>query len=53
MLVSDLLEEVQVKEVSRVRPRRELLLTLCFKFIPHKCYKKDFGVKPSQVGGRK
>ena len=49
VVVSDLLEEVQVLEVSKVRPRRELLFTLRFKFIPYKCYKKDFGVKPAQV----
>jgi hypothetical protein len=47
--VSDLLEEVQVQEVSKVRPRREVLFTLRFQFIPYKCYKKDFGVKPAQV----
>jgi len=49
VLVSDILEEVVVTEKVQLRPVRERNITLRYKFVPHKYYKKDFGVKAAQV----
>jgi len=49
VLLSDLLEEVNVTEKVLLRPKRVRNVILRFKFIPHKYYKQDFGVNQSKV----
>ena len=49
VLLSDLLEEVQVEERIEVGQVRRRLVQMRFNFLPHKRYKTQFGVKPGQV----
>jgi len=49
VLLSDLLEQVVVTEKIQLKPQRLRIIELRFEFLPHKNYKQNFGVKPSQV----
>ena len=49
VVMSDLLEKVEVTERIRLLPTRARLVQLRFQFLPYKTYKQDFGVKPEQV----
>lgn len=49
VLVSDLLENVQVTERTQALPTRARLVTFRFNFLPYKYFKKNFGVQPSKV----
>ena len=51
VLLSDLLEKVVVEEKIKLRPYRARTVALMFKFLPHKNYKQNFGVKPTDVLG--
>lgn len=49
VLLSDILERVEVTEMISLRPIRARNVALRFNFLPYKHYKHNFGVKPSQV----
>jgi len=49
VLIADLLERVVVTEKTQLKPSRAKIVELRFQFLPHKNYKQNFGVKPSQV----
>merc|ERR1719431_1193898 len=49
VLVSDVLEEVQVREKIVLKPNRSRDIVMRYKFLPYKYYKKDFAVTPSMI----
>ena len=49
VVLSDLIEKVQVTEKVQLQPSRARIVSLRFQFLPHKTYKQNYGVKPSQV----
>jgi len=49
VLISDLLQHVEVVERVQVKPTRARIVELKFAFLPYKQYKRDYGVKPRKV----
>ena len=49
VLLTDLLERVEVVEKIRLVPTRARTVALKFHFLPYKHYKQNFGVKPAEV----
>jgi len=49
VMLSDLLEKVDVTERIRLKPSRARVVSLRFQFLPYKSYKQNYGVKHSEV----
>lgn len=49
MNFSFFISAVNVQTYMILRPAREKVFKLRFKFLPHECYKDDYGVKPQRI----
>ncbi|XP_004925181.2 DNA-directed RNA polymerase I subunit RPA1 [Bombyx mori] len=47
--IADVLEKIDVQCEIVVRPERQLKTTMKFTFLPHKQYKTQYAVKPTQI----
>lgn len=49
VVVSDVLEYIDVTSTLTIQPQREFTYTVRFNFLPRECYKSEFCVKPKQI----
>ncbi|KAJ8970269.1 hypothetical protein NQ317_017164 [Molorchus minor] len=47
--VADVLEKIEVDVELQLQPVRQHKYTLRFEFLPEKCYRKDYHVKPREI----
>lgn len=47
--VSDVLERIKIERKLKHQPKRELEYGITVEYLPHRCYKNEFGVQPKDV----